>query len=771
MATRRFGPTRGAGVAILEKEGGKQLTPGALGITGYATVLEKGDVGELIVALDDSTFFKKCGGVIPDSLGPDAALDFYDLANGAGGLLLVRVTDGNEQQSALTLYQRNAAILSPMGTVQAKNGGRWGGKAKNATYDLDALGDLNETTLQLPAAVATDFATDEWKGGFIELNDVANTRYPITGNTAGGLITVATDQTMLADHSGGGDLRFYLVLESEGKALSVIIGDGEENGDTEFSLEVFVDGDQVNKYGSLHTDPLNNRYWVNIINNDTGNDEIVVTDLITGAHTAAQRPANHYGIIDTVTETVLTAEISDFSINSPGGGDPTFALGTTDDEMLRQKITITMTSATEGDVVSDRFGVLGTITLGILFDPDSGGGGALVNKWVPPFTVTVGGSPLTIADTLVINYKPFVVDALIGGVVYPDKPNAKRTFFRIIDNDHKSITVPSGSDLTAVAITTDEFLVEAARELADGRNGIADLTDADFEAAWDTGSSLFNRTEGKNFGLVKFGTPGITSTAVQKAGKAYADAKNHQYRYEAPANVVTEAAVLDLVNDTLGRSEYAVISFPSFGSVTDPDPAAAREGRLKEISLMGAIHGREARIAQDFNGYHKAEAGIDATLDSVLSIPTGDAILNEEILNPAGVNVIKKVGGNFILWGDRTLHVDPAWRFKHQRELLSFYEHVLQESFDFIVFAINDPETERQALAALQGFFLPEFVKRALRGDTFQDAAIIKLDKEINTDATRATGDLFAQISLRLADTVERFNIQIGKQGIFDSVG
>ena len=101
---------------------------------------------------------------------------------------------------------------------------------------------------------------------------------------------------------------------------------------------------------------------------------------------------------------------------------------------------------------------------------------------------------------------------------------------------------------------------------------------------------------------------------------------------------------------------------------------------------------------------------------------------------------------------------------------MSYYENVLRESFDWIVFAINDSITEKLALAALRSFFLPEFAKRALRGDTFEEAAKLKIDAENNTDATRAAGEMYADISLRLADTVERFIIRIGKQGIFDAV-
>jgi phage tail sheath protein FI len=315
----------------------------------------------------------------------------------------------------------------------------------------------------------------------------------------------------------------------------------------------------------------------------------------------------------------------------------------------------------------------------------------------------------------------------------------------------------------------DEFMVVAAIEMAGGRDGIAGLVDADYQnQAWDVSLSPFNQIFGKNMGLVKFACPGITATAVQKTAVAYAEAKNHQFRYEIPSNKVTEIDADTYINDTIGRNDFAVVSFPSYGYVADPE--TPNEGKLKLITLTGAIHGREARIAVDYDGYHKAEAGLDATLPNVLKLTTEDAILDEEYLNPLGIAVIKKMKGNFVMWGDRTLHLDPTWKWKHQREMMCYYENVLRESFDWIVFKINDALTEKPAMTSLMSFFLPEWRKRALRGKNFVEACKIKIDSEINTDATRAAGDLYAEISLRLADTVERFIMKIGKQGIFESV-
>jgi len=757
MSQRRFGPTLGAGVAVVELEGDKPVEPGALGMVAYAGILEKGQVGELIFASSKTAFLKRCGSYIPDSLLPDACIDYFDGAAGAGGLWLVRVTDGDEAQAELKLYgRRDPKVL--VGTIKAKNGGRWGGKAAKLTDDLAASGDLTEVTLD----TKTTMKADQWKGGYIELEVVPNARYTIVGNTAAGVVTVVADATMKTAWGTGPSLRYYLVLENEGKCLTVEVKDGVEKPNTEFGLYVYVNGVLASFWENLSMDPASSRFWENTINNDGRNDEIVVTDEWTGGIAADIRPANVYAKIGAVTTTTLTSVIHKFNPALVGDANGTCVLGTTNDAMVAQEITLTFSGATTAAAVSDKFGALGDVTVGTAFVPN--------NKWAPGFTLTAGTSVWAAADQARVSFSPFIADELIGGVLFPDKVNFPKEFYRIVDNTHKVITVAAGSDLTISGAPDDYFMVAAPVAMSGGRDGVAGLTDADYEdQAWDVGSSPFNQLRGKNAGLVKLATPGVTSTSVQKTGVAYASAKNYQYRYEVPANKVTEVDVDTYVNDTVGRNDFAVVSFPSYGYVADPE--ANEAGKLKLVSLTGQIHGKEARIAVDYNGYHKAAAGTDAILAKILKLTTGDAILDEEYLNPKGINLIKKVKGNFVLWGDRTLWVDPTWKWKHQREQMTYYEQTLIENFDWIIFAINDPIEEKRALSALKSFFLPEWSKRALRGNTFDQACSIKIDAENNTDATRAAGDMNAEIKLRLADTVERFVMKIGKQGLFESVG
>ncbi len=762
MAIRRFGPTRGAGVVIIETEGQKQIEPSALGWVGYAGMFEKGEPGRLYICSGPKDFEKKLGARIADSEAAHCAFDYFQVANGAGGILAVCVTDGTEEEAERTLLSRRLDDEGyiPMGTVKAKSGGRWAGKEATYTGEITGAPDLTDTTV---ATGILTWAEDRWKGGWLETEEAPNKRYPIISSSAAGVITVAGDQTVLTDWTAGGatELRYYLYHERDTEAeVFVLIGDGEDNPTTEFSMEVYEDGALVRKYPNLNTDPTSGNYWVELINQDSANEWIEVSGSWTGAHVPDVRPADYYRSIAVVTDQTIDLDITTFRITAPISlGDPTFALGALTGKEEEQTITITMVDPTTGNAVSDKYGALGLVTLGVAFAPN--------NKWTPAFTVTAGGTPLVAADVLRIEFKPLVADALVGGYVYPRKQADRTLNYRIVANDQDSVTVQNGIDLSAVVAGTDECMLVAPLWLTDGEDGYAGVNDAAYQAqAWDVDDSPFNQIAEKNLGLIKFATPNVTSTAVTKAGGAYAYAKNGQYRLEFPSATLTEPAALTHVNDTIGRNDAMVGAFPSAAYVPDPEGGAVNILR----SLTGLIHGREAAMARAYDGYHKAAAGLEATLPPVVKLPAVPEIINEELLNPAGIQVIIKKRGNWVIWGDRTMALDTNWRWKHQREQMSHYERALEENFDWIIFAINDSENDRMALTAIRAYFKPEYAKRAIRGKTFDDAAIIKVDAENNTDATRAAGDQFADISLRLADTVERFIIRTSKQGIFESV-
>jgi hypothetical protein len=366
------------------------------------------------------------------------------------------------------------------------------------------------------------------------------------------------------------------------------------------------------------------------------------------------------------------------------------------------------------------------------------------------------------------------MDEAIGGkIFFPDESFAPATGWSISDNTRVAATIASGDMTNGGVITGDiNVMLSYPQELSQGHEGIWDIGTSDFQPAFDTNISPFIDLDDQGYGLVKFATPGIqelmsagNALTVQQAGIAYAEAKNHQFRVEFPSNYTDESSAKTWVNDTLGRSDHIKICFPSYAKVADP----IRKGLLKTVSLTGMIMGEEARIAKDYDGYHKVAAGIDAKLSKIRELPTLERKLNGEILNPVGIQriIIKK--GNFVIWGARIPYTDPAFTFCQHREYLSHIEHTLQESYDWIIFAINDEEERPKALAAAQSLFLPEWRKRAIRGNTLEEAAAVKIDDENNTTVAMAAGEMHMEIKLRVADTVEQFIITIGKQGIFET--
>ncbi|MDE1971539.1 MAG: hypothetical protein KGI50_08265, partial [Patescibacteria group bacterium] len=76
MAQRRFGPTLGAGVVIIEKAAAQLIDPAPLGVTLYVAPVEKGDPTKLVSTFSKRDFYLKCGNLLAGYPGADCANDF-----------------------------------------------------------------------------------------------------------------------------------------------------------------------------------------------------------------------------------------------------------------------------------------------------------------------------------------------------------------------------------------------------------------------------------------------------------------------------------------------------------------------------------------------------------------------------------------------------------------------------------------------------------------------------------------------------------------------
>lgn len=876
MTTRRFGPVRGAGTAIVQKESQKKIAPGALGTAAFSGILQKGPIGKIFAVLNPTNMLFKGGNYVAQSQVPDCVFDYYNLGGGAGNIWLNRLTDGDEKVASLIMNNRKPTRASAL-RLDAGNAGRWGGK-KQIKVDEYASVTANTVTLtDIPAALKID----EYEDALVSFSAIPGKSYKVISNTELGVITFASDVDLITDLGGSGDKLLAVNLANSGLSIGVLLKDGTSNPTTEWAADVyFIEGGaftRVKAYDNMSSDPNATNYYLKIINDDSNADYLIkATDLHVGLDDVDVRPANVHSVSLTLTDTVLTSQIHDAissavslataridsltpgasviedvvtltcaaagvraaeSLTFPGVPDDddttvingmiiTFKIVVTDplvevliagsaeltidnlvtfinasvdvlllDIVFAEKQTsaimdlfaqnagvagnaITTTSGGTGNEPTWGAGVLSTgvdqtwdyvstnmpfvtgsvVTTGVVFAaPNVYGAGFTIQD-----TTKDSSKMFAVADTIVIDVRPLEVGGLVGGLLIPNTVE-RRIKFAITANTANTITVKTGSLMLADAAFGDDFMVEYVQQLGGGHNGIASIADQDYVNGYDGSTSPLKGLRGKNLGFIKLATPGITATAVQKAGVAFGELNNWGYRYEIPASVTDEQAAEEYVNDTIGRNDYAVVQWPSYAYVLDP----VNDG-LKLTTQTGAIMGREAKFAKDFQGFHKASTDTTAILSNIVKLPEGmqDKVIDEEFTNPVGLNLIKQVDGNFILWGDRSLSIDTAFKFKHHREQLSYYENVFIENYDFIIFAINDPETQNILIASFIAFFKPEFDKRAIRGTDLLDAVLIKLDEENNTDATRGDGDLHATIEPRLADTVERFIITIGKKGI-----
>ena len=771
MAQRRFGPTNDAGVVVVEKDSEKTIIPSQLGWVAYAGILEKGLTDELIFASKKKSALKKVGSYVPDSYVPDCMSDFYDLSEGAGGIVFVRITAGNEVESYIRLFDRtdpNDGPRNQVGRLDALSGGGWGGRRETAVIDVAGVpASFTNTTITLPVAYIVE--TDKWANGTVTVT-AANKTYDVVSNTSedgtgtGAVLTLASDSKLLTDVLGG-DREVILRLDnvdqwSQDKHLSAKILDGVLNPTTEWGLVVYEHGDEVLSYEDLSMDPNNERYWVDVINDDENNDYVEAVNLWTGAVAADRRPANHFGAIPPSGVTKKTLTVNPFNVDNSGvAGGSVLSAWSAGSRLIPDQYELTYDGYTLSWILeSERwqeFHVFPLVTHGVPYPAD--------NAYSFGFTVS-GGVPVH-GDTFVIDVLALREDEAVDGRIYPDIDNFRTKFYTVTENTEAVLTIVTG-DMTVEAVDGDLYRLEYEQEFAHGYDGIADLTDQDYLDVFDPTSSLFNGID-HSYGLVKFATPGRVSSTVAKRVNEYAYQKNHQSRYEIAANVVTEQSAITYVESTVGRNNYSAVTFPSWCYVPDP----VRSGALKLIPNTGMIHGRESRSARDYQGYHKAAAGVDVTFPRIKKLAF-TAELDGELLNPKGISRIIKKGGNWVLWGDRIPAADTAWRWKHQREQMSYYEHVMLNNFDWIIFAINDDEENPALISTFQTFFRPEWrPKRALQGDTLDEAASIKIDAENNTPATRSQGDKYADISLWLADTVERFIIQMSKKGLSEIAG
>ncbi len=201
---------------------------------------------------------------------------------------------------------------------------------------------------------------------------------------------------------------------------------------------------------------------------------------------------------------------------------------------------------------------------------------------------------------------------------------------------------------------------------------------------------------------------------------------------------VANAAGLDPRSDN--ETQYAAFYYPW---VTTSDPLT---GQRLNIPPGGSVCGIYAR-SDNTRGVFKAPANetVSGALDLEFDIDQG----TQEVLNPRGVNVIRRFPGRGIrVWGARTLSSDPLWKYVSVRRLFIFIEASIYNSTQWVVFEPNDQRLWARVKQTVTLFLRGQWQDGALFGAREEEAFSVSVGRETMTQDDILNGRLIVEVGI-----------------------
>jgi phage tail sheath protein FI len=206
------------------------------------------------------------------------------------------------------------------------------------------------------------------------------------------------------------------------------------------------------------------------------------------------------------------------------------------------------------------------------------------------------------------------------------------------------------------------------------------------------------------------------------------------------------------------ESKYAALYYPWLRVV---DPLRGSAEPTRDIPPSGHVAGQYADT--DFTvGVHKAPANEPLGWVQDVTAAVEDSI--HGVLNPAGINAIRCLGGRGIrVFGARTVSSDTDWKYVNVRRLMIMIEKAIDHSTQWAVFEPNDFATRTKITLALIGFLYALWQQGALAGKTSDEAFFVKCDEEINPPEDRDSGRLLAIVGVAPSQPFEFIVLRVGR--------
>jgi len=189
-------------------------------------------------------------------------------------------------------------------------------------------------------------------------------------------------------------------------------------------------------------------------------------------------------------------------------------------------------------------------------------------------------------------------------------------------------------------------------------------------------------------------------------------------------------------------NSYGAVYFP-WVLASDPTNPSAPPALTPPSGHVAGLYGR----IDASRGVWKAPAGVEAALFNVAGLAAELSDVEHGVLNPVGVNVIRRFpGAGIVAFGARTVTSDPVWRYVPVRRLAIMLRVSIYGGIQWAVFEPNDETLWSQLRLAIGSFMTSLYRQGAFAGDTAREAFFVKCDADTTTADDVAQGVVNVQV-------------------------
>jgi phage tail sheath protein FI len=255
--------------------------------------------------------------------------------------------------------------------------------------------------------------------------------------------------------------------------------------------------------------------------------------------------------------------------------------------------------------------------------------------------------------------------------------------------------------------------------------------------------------------------PGITDDTVRDAVVAHCRRTGNRFGiFDAPltpaeGKLESLTAIKAARGDMPKVTDYAAWYFPWI-KVADPIAQyvpGSPDGRVA-VPPSGHIAGVYARVDTE-RGVHKAPA--NEPILGALDVTRPLSKAEQDGLNPFGVNCIRVLNNNILVWGARTIggNSNADLKYVNVRRTLLFLRESIDRGTQWVVFEPNTPALWQKITRNASAFLTNAWRGGALFGNTPQEAFYVKCDAETNPPEVRDRGEVVTEIGVAIVRPAE----------------